>query len=147
MSARRVSGVGHDGPAVAWRPDAVRLGRLAEPLTYAGAVGLVALAYYLTGRIGLELAYLDGAVAALWPPAGLGLAVLFLYGVRLWPGIAIGDLLLGDYSTPLGTVVGQTVGNTLALVLAAWALRRLGGRAELERVFDVLALVACALAA
>src|SRR5262249_8298658 len=97
---------------------------------------------------GLELAYLNGAVAALWPPAGLGLAVLFLYGVRLWPGIVIGDLLLGDYSTPLGTVVGQTVGNTLALVLAALLLRRLtAGRGGLDRVRDVLALVACAVVA
>ena len=64
---------------------------------YLAAVGLLAVVYYLAGKIGLELAYLDGAVAALWPPAGLGLAVLFLYGVRLWPGIVIGDLLLGDY--------------------------------------------------
>jgi len=112
---------------------------------YAGSVALVAVGYYLAGRIGLELAYLNGAVAALWPPAGLGLAVLFLYGVRLWPGIVVGDLLLGDYSTPFGTVLGQTVGNTLALVIAALVLRRLtGGRGELERVFDVLALVACA---
>jgi signal transduction histidine kinase len=115
---------------------------------YAASVSLVALAYYLAGRIGLELAYLDGAVAALWPPAGLGLAVLFLYGVRLWPGIVIGDLLLGDFSTPLGTVLGQTVGNTLAVVIAALLLRRLtGGRGELERVFDVLAFVACAVVA
>src|SRR4249919_428910 len=112
---------------------------------YGVSVALVAVAYYLAGRIGLELAYLDGAVAALWPPAGLGLAVLFLYGVRLWPGIVVGDLWLGDYSTPFGTVVGQTVGNTLALVVAALVLRRLtGGRGELERVFDVLALVVCA---
>ena len=109
---------------------------------------VVAVAYYLAGRIGLELAYLNGAVAALWPPAGLGLAVLFLYGVRLWPGIVIGDLWLGDYSTPLGTVLGQTVGNTLALVVAAALLRRLtGGRAGLDRVFDVLALLGCALVA
>jgi signal transduction histidine kinase len=115
---------------------------------YGGSIALVAVGYYVAGRIGLELAYLDGAVAALWPPAGLGLAVLFLYGVRLWPGIVIGDLLLGDYSTPFGTVLGQTVGNTLALVIAALVLRRLtGGRGELERVFDVLALVACALLA
>jgi signal transduction histidine kinase len=112
---------------------------------YGSSVALLAVGYYLAGRIGLELAYLDGAVAALWPPAGLGLAVLFLYGVRLWPGIVIGDLLLGDYSTPFGTVLGQTVGNTLALVIATLVLRRLtGGRGELERVFDVLALVACA---
>ncbi len=115
---------------------------------YGLSVALVAVAYYITGRIGLELAYLDGAVAALWPPAGLGLAVLFLYGIRLWPGIAIGDLLLGDFSTPLGTVLGQTVGNTLALVVAALLLRRLTrGRGDLARVADVVAFVACALVA
>src|SRR4051794_41178015 len=115
---------------------------------YAGAVGVVAVAYYVAGRIGLELAYLDGAVAALWPPAGLGLAALFLFGVRLWPGVVIGDLLLGDFSTPFATVLAQTAGNTVALVVAALALRRLtGGRGDLARVFDVLALVACAVLA
>src|SRR4051794_24367687 len=94
-----------------------------------GALALVALAYYGAGRIGLELAYLNGAVAALWPPAGLGLAVLFLFGVRLWPAIVIGDLALADFSTPWGTVLAQTLGNTLALVVAALLLRRLtGGR-------------------
>ena len=94
-------------------------------IRYAGAVALAALAYYGAGRVGLELAYLDGAVAALWPPAGLGLAVLFLYGIRLWPGIVVGDLLLADFSTPLGTVLAQTFGNTVALVVAALLLRRL----------------------
>src|SRR3954447_4472412 len=112
------------------------------------AVGLVAAGYYLAGRIGLELAYLDGAVAALWPPAGFGLAVLALGGIRLWPGVVIGDLLLGDFSTPLGTVLAQTAGNTQALVVAAVLLRRLtAGRADLARVGDVLALVAAAVVA
>src|SRR3954469_3787842 len=115
---------------------------------YVCSVALLALAYYVAGRIGLELAYLNGAVAALWPPAGLGLAVLFLGGVRLWPGVVIGDLLLGDFSTPLATVLAQTVGNTVALVVAVLVLRRLtGGRGDLARVGDVLALVACALLA
>ena len=123
-----------------WR--GVRGGGLA---LYVVAVGLVALAYYIAGRIGLELAYLDGAVAALWPPAGLGLAVLFLFGIRLWPGVVIGDLLLGDFSTPFATVLAQTAGNTVALVVAALALRRLtDGRGDLARVLDVLALAACA---
>src|SRR5512145_1500412 len=109
---------------------------------YAGSIAVVAGAYYLAGRLGLELAYLDGAVAALWPPAGLGLAVLFLYGIRLWPGIVIGDLLLADFSTPLGAVLGQTVGNTLAVVAAALLLRRLtDGRGDLARTVDVLAFV------
>src|SRR3954464_11246065 len=94
---------------------------------YLGAVGLLAVTYYLAGKVGLELAYLDGAVAALWPPAGLGLAALFLGGIRLWPGIVAGDLLLGDFSTPFATVLAQTAGNTVALVVAALALRRLAG--------------------
>src|SRR3954468_23164891 len=123
----------------------LRRSRHGSAALYVGAVILLAGGYYLAGKIGLELAYLDGAVAALWPPAGLGLAVLFLYGVRLWPGIVVGDLLLGDFSTPMGTVLGQTVGNTLAVVVGAMVLRRLtGGRGALERVSDVLSLVACA---
>jgi len=115
---------------------------------FALTTGLVALAYYLAGRIGLELAYLNGAVAAVWPPSGLGLAVLVLLGPRVIPGIVIGDLWLGDYSTPLGTVLSQTVGNTVALVIAAMLLRRLThGRYALDRVRDVLALILCAIVA
>ena len=130
------------------RAVSVRLVSGTDPRRYAAALVVVAVAYYLAGRIGLELAYLDGAVAALWPPAGVGLAVLFLYGVRLWPAIVIGDLLLGDYSTPLGTVLAQTFGNTVAVVVGALLLRRLtGGRGGLERVADVLAFVGCALVA
>src|SRR3954466_5497501 len=132
MGAMRVSG------AAASRLDLrrwiVRLRRTPHGSTavYAGAVALLAGAYYLAGKVGLELAYLDGAVAALWPPAGLGLAVLFLGGVRLWPGIVIGDLLLGDFSPPAATILAQTVGNTVALVAAVLLLRRLtGGRAGL----------------
>jgi signal transduction histidine kinase len=115
---------------------------------YAVAIALVALAYYVAGRAGLELAYLNGAVAAAWPPAGLGLAILVLYGPWMVPGIVIGDLLLGDFSTPLGTVLAQTVGNTVALVVAAGLLLRLThGRATLDRVLDVLAFFLCALVA
>jgi signal transduction histidine kinase len=122
----------------------VALGR-PRGVQYAGSVAMLAAAYYLAGRLGLELAYLDGAVAALWPPAGLGVAVLFLYGIRLWPGIAIGDLLLADFSQPAGTIAGQTVGNTVALIVGALVLRRLAGpRVTLERTFDVLALAVCA---
>lgn len=112
------------------------------------SIGLIAAVYYLAGRFGLELAYLDGAVAALWPPAGVGLAALVLFGPRVVPGIVIGDLLLGDYSTPLGTVLAQTVGNTVALLAAAQLMRRLThGRYRLDRVSDVLAFIACALLA
>jgi signal transduction histidine kinase len=145
MAAAHTTGANQRGHGARRSITALRGTRPEDVAIYAASVALVAGAYYLAGRIGLELAYLDGAVAALWPPAGMGLALLFLYGIRLWPGIVIGDLLLGDFSTPLGTVLGQTVGNTLAVVVGAVVLRRLtSGRGELERVNDVLAFVACA---
>jgi signal transduction histidine kinase len=128
--------------------DAIRRRDRAGLGLYLLMLAVVALGYYVAGRIGLELAYLNGAVAALWPPAGFGLAVLVLYGIRLWPAIVIGDLFLGDFSTPLGTVLAQTFGNTVALVAAALLMRRLtAGRCGLERVSDVLAFVASALVA
>src|SRR3954454_14406084 len=113
--------------------------------SYAGAVVLLAVAYYAAAKIGLRLAYLHGTVTALWPPVGVGIAVLVLWGPRLWPGIVAGDLLVADFSSPLGTVLGQTVGNTLEVVIAAVLLRRLvGRRIELTRVGEVFALVGCA---
>jgi signal transduction histidine kinase len=124
-----------------WR--AAALSRFAS--LYPASIAVLAGAYYLSGRLGLELAYLDGAVAALWPPAGLGVAALYLWGIRLWPGIVIGDLLLADFDQPAGTIAGQTIGNTLSLVVGALLLKRLlRADGRLERTFDVLALVLCA---
>src|SRR3954465_4718893 len=110
---------------------------------YAGAVVLLAGAYWAAAKIGLKLAYLDGAVTALWPPVGVGIAALVLLGPRYWPGVLIGDLLVADFSSPFGTVVGQTVGNTLEVLVGALLLRRLAGPdVAMNRVRDVLALVA-----
>ncbi len=108
-------------------------------------VGVVAGLYYGAARAGLHLAYLHGSVTALWPPVGVGVAALVILGPRVWPGIVIGDLLVADFSTPWGTVLGETLGNTLEVVIAAVLFRRLAGRRTgLERVWDVLALVVCA---
>src|SRR5690349_12949109 len=117
-------------------------------------MGCFVFFFFFQAEDGIRDLYVTGVqtcalpISALWPPAGLGLAVLFLFGLRLWPGVVIGDLLLGDFSTPFATVLAQTAGNTVALVVAALALRRLtAGRGDLARVFDVMALVACALLA
>jgi signal transduction histidine kinase len=116
-------------------------------LRYVGAVGGVGAIYWLAARAGLQLAYLHGTVAALWPPVGVGMALLILYGLRLWPGIVLGDLAVAEFSQPPGTVLGQTVGNTLEILIAAILFLRLAqGRTQFGRVRDVAALVAAAAA-
>src|SRR5690242_19665391 len=126
-----------DAQLASW--SSTRAGRL---VLLGVSIGLLAADYYAAAKIGLRLAYLNGTVTALWPPVGVGIAALMLYGTQLWPGIVIGDLLVADFSSPLGTVLGQTLGNTLEVVVAAVILRRLvGSRTGLERVGDVFALV------
>jgi signal transduction histidine kinase len=148
MGAPLITGAGESRTFARFEPAALRRTPQGRAALFVIANALVAVLYYLTGRLGLEMAYLNGAVAAMWPPAGLGLAALVLFGPRIVPGIVIGDLWLGDYSTPLGTVLAQTLGNTVALVVAARLLLRLThGRYGLDRMTDVLAFIASALVA
>ncbi len=59
-----------------------------------------------------------GENVAIYPFVYVGEEVVIEDGVTLHPGVVIGDLLLADFSTPLGTVLGQTAGNTVSLVVA-----------------------------
>jgi signal transduction histidine kinase len=113
--------------------------------SYAIQIGLVAVLYYVAARIGLRLGYVHGTVTALWPPVGVGIAALVIGGPRLWPAIVVGDLPVAASSTPWGTHLGQTIGNTLEVLVAAVLFVRLTGRrTDFERVWDVLVLVVCA---
>jgi signal transduction histidine kinase len=109
-------------------------------------VGFVALglAYFAAGKLGQTLRY-TASVSAIWPPAGLGIAALYLFGLRWWPGVFLGELLVngqllveGSHPPPLGSLVGQQAGNMAEVIVGAWLLGRLiGPRAKLERASEV----------
>ncbi|HYL28207.1 MAG TPA: MASE1 domain-containing protein, partial [Candidatus Nitrosotalea sp.] len=50
----------------------------------------VAIAYVLGAKLGFTLAFATKQVTAVWPPTGIALAALLLWGYRAWPGIWIG---------------------------------------------------------
>jgi signal transduction histidine kinase len=82
--------------------------------------------YYGSARIGYELEFAGPVAAIVWFPAGVGMAFLYLGGLRFWPGVLAGDLLANDYSAlPLPSALGQTCGNMLEVLLAVLILRRL----------------------
>jgi signal transduction histidine kinase len=103
------------------------VGRLAyAPVRY--PVGLVALAglYYAGAKTGYLLEFAGPVAAIIWLPVGVGIAFLYLGGLRYWPGVLIGDLLANDYTAlPVGSALGQTCGNMLEVILATLLLRRL----------------------
>ncbi|MBI3268205.1 MAG: MASE1 domain-containing protein [Planctomycetes bacterium] len=98
--------------------------------------------YYLTARLGLSMDAEAGFATLVWPPTGIALAALLLYGYRLWPAIAAAALLV-NYQTGASPLVacGIGTGNTLEAVLGAFLLRRFVPlQNSLERVRDVLGL-------
>jgi len=86
--------------------------RFARPAdTWAGAAWrllALALSYLVTGWLGLQLAQPPGYATAIWPPSGISLALLLLWGRGLWPGVWLGSLLLN-------CVVGYQVTGSLSL--------------------------------
>ena len=96
--------------------------------------------YYAAAKLGQSLRY-TASVAAIWPPAGLGIAALYLFGVRWWPGILLGEIAVNLEllpSLPVAALLGQQTGNMAEIVVGALLLRRLiGPRAKLDRVGQV----------
>jgi signal transduction histidine kinase len=94
-------------------------------LRYVCEVVLLAGLYYGSAKLGFTLGFSGPVAAVVWLPVGVGISYLYLRGLVFWPGILLGDLLANDYMRlPLGSALGQTIGNVLEVVLAAYLLRR-----------------------
>src|SRR2546423_4458247 len=120
--------------------------KLAGRLRYPIQLAVVALAYLGGAKLGLLAAVAQKVVSSAWPPSGVALAALLLLGLRCWPGIAVGALLLNwTAGVPVAGAAGIALGNTLEAVSAVWLLQRVAQfRPSLERLRDLLALVTLA---
>src|SRR2546426_2041055 len=108
----------------------------AQSSTLNTALGSLALGavYYFAGRFGLAHAFLNPSASAIWPPAGIALAAVLLWGGKLWPGVLAGAFLVNIKTQgSFGTSLGIAVGNTLEALIAAALVRRFAGGA---RVFE-----------
>ncbi|MFI6335446.1 MASE1 domain-containing protein [Streptomyces sp. NPDC050535] len=117
---------------------------LSRPAVVALQTLTVAACYYAAGRLGLlRRLVVEGAVfTPIWPPTGVAVAALLIFGLRAWLGIAIGALLVVmSFGPPQPTVIGLVAGNTAAPVCAYLMLRGLGFRIDLSRLRDGLAVV------
>lgn len=99
-------------------------------------------------RLGLQLDPVNRFATLVWPPTGLSLAALLLFGSRLWPGVALGAVVANVLTgAPLLVAAGIAVGNTLEALIGAAALSRIPGfRLGLDRLVDALGLIGVSLA-
>jgi signal transduction histidine kinase len=116
---------------------------------YLLGVAAFAGAYYVAAQGGYALQF-TGSISAIWPPVGFAAAVLYLGGLRWWPGAVIGDLLSNNGASPVGTTIAVTVANLAEITVMTLLLWRLiGRRAQLDTLAQVgrtLAAIAPAVA-
>jgi integral membrane sensor domain MASE1 len=92
------------------------------------------LVYFVAGKLGLRLAFLQASASPVWPPAGIALGALLVLGYRTWPAIFVGAFLVNISTTgniPTSLTIGA--GNTLEAICGAWLVNRFAGG---MRVFD-----------
>jgi PAS domain S-box-containing protein len=131
----------------------------------AAGIACLALTYVGAGALGLQFAAPPGYATIVWPPSGLGLAGLILYGQRLWPGIFVGSIILNAFVGSAFSIEGVNgealavaaciaAASTLQAVVASFAIRRSFGMpirlhnyADLARFAVISGPVCCTIAA
>jgi len=96
------------------------------------AISALALIYFVAGKLALNLAFVNASASAVWPPAGIALAALVVFGFRVWPAIFVGAFLVnvttaGNFFTSFGIATG----NTLEALCGAWLVNRFSGGIQL----------------
>src|SRR6184192_3844376 len=102
-------------------------------------IGILAIIYFVAGKLGLMLASLHASASPVWPPAGIALAALLLLGYRAWPAIFIGAFLVNVTTAGnVATSLAMATGNTLEALVGAWLVNRFaGGTNVFDRAYDV----------
>ena len=105
----------------------------------AWSLGELVLLPVLSGRV----------VTPIWPPVGLAVAVAYLGGFRLLPGIVLGSLAVNYGTQSLPAVLLLALSQVIQPVLVVRILRALKFDPRLERVRDpvILSLVAAPIGA
>src|SRR2546425_9398898 len=116
-------------------------------LTTLTRVVILTAFYFLGGLLGKKASFLSGSIALVWPPAGIALAAILLFGYRFWPGVALGAILFSLMDgVPLGFFTfGTAIGTTIGALTCAFLLKRfIRFDNAMERTRDVAGYIALA---
>ena len=107
----------------------------------------VAAVYFVAGKVGLDFfGKLHPSASAVWPPTGVAIAGLLIFGYRVAGAVFVGAFFV-NYATAGGvlTSLGIAAGNTLEGVVAAYLVVRFAhGAAAFERAIDLAKYAALA---
>jgi signal transduction histidine kinase len=95
---------------------------------------LVAALFYASACLGYFLSFENTTILPIWPPSGIGLALILLLGRKCWPGLTIGSLLASimafwnNPGLPIPAIIvistAIAVSTTLEVLLGNFLIRR-----------------------
>src|SRR4051794_34033975 len=102
--------------------------------------------YFLSAWLGLRMAFIQTNASAIWPPTGIALASMLIFGPWIFPAILVGAFAANIYvNTPWIASFGIAIGNTLEAVLGALLVEQFaGGRHAHDRPAWILKFVVVA---
>lgn len=114
----------------------------------------VFISWFLTAKFSQYIFFhLNTSPAVIWPPCGIALAAVLLYGYKMWVpimGAALLAALTNSVSVPLPLVFGATIAQTFAPILGAYFLKRFNfshsfaNNRDVLKFFGIIILVASA---
>ena len=110
------------------------------PLRRWSLLGALVIVYFVAGKVGLSFAFVHSSATAVWPPTGIAIAAVLLFGYRVAPAIFVGAFLVNITTTgSVPSSLGIAFGNTLEAVAAGFLVTRFaGGLATFVRARDIL---------
>jgi diguanylate cyclase (GGDEF)-like protein len=104
-----------------------------------GLLAALAAAYFIAGKLGLQLAFVNPSATAVWPATGIALAGLVLLGPGAWPAILVSAFLVNLTTTGgVATSLAIALGNTVEAFVGAYLVIRFAqGRRAFDRTRDL----------
>ncbi len=102
----------------------------------------LALIYAFVAKAFLSFAITGGNLTLIFPPSGIALGFVLVFGRRVWPGVLVGaiaaNIWVGD-TVPLAMVIA--IGSTLQVVVAYHLLITNGFKVRLDRLDDYFKII------
>jgi integral membrane sensor domain MASE1 len=117
----------------------------AFPVSKISKLVIVFLLYVLFAKIGLAIHPVSGFATVVWPPTGIALASLLIFGIELWPAIVLGAFFVNlNTGAPVPAAAGIGFGNALEAIVGVYLLERFSFSRSLIKIRDVLLLLGVA---
>lgn len=111
-------------------------------IKYASQLIVSAVLLFTAAKVGYSFALYKDLVSLIWPPAGIALALVLVYGYRILPGIAIGSIILSiSNGSSFIFAAGSLVSQIAEPAFGAFLLSKFGFDRRISKISDIVKLI------